>query len=99
MLVVVLRTLPYLGSVFGNHVHKCHVGGAEALKLVPELKPDLILLDIEMPLMDGLTFLRHARSSFVGKILVLSAVTGLVVKECAIEHLVALHNPPIPELL
>ena len=35
MLVVVLRTLPYLGSVFGNHVHKCHVGGAEALKLPP----------------------------------------------------------------
>ncbi len=51
--------------------------GAEALKLLPDLKPDLILLDIEMPLMDGLTFLRHARSSFGGKILVLSAVTGL----------------------
>ena len=44
--------------------------GAEALKLLPSrIKPDLILLDIEMPLMDGLTFLRHARSTFGGKIL------------------------------
>jgi chemotaxis response regulator CheB len=51
--------------------------GAEALKMLPTHTPDLVLLDIEMPLMDGLTFLRHARAKFVGKILVLSAVTGL----------------------
>ena len=51
--------------------------GAEALKMLPALKPDLILLDMEMPLMDGLTCLRPARSTFGGKIHVLSAVTGL----------------------
>ena len=51
--------------------------GVEALKLMMSTEPDLILLDIEMPEMDGLTFLRHARSKTEAKILVLSAVTGL----------------------
>ncbi|MEE2960478.1 MAG: response regulator [Myxococcota bacterium] len=51
--------------------------GAEGLKQVNELKPDIVILDIEMPIMDGLTFLRHARGQFPGKILVLSAVTAL----------------------
>lgn len=32
--------------------------GDEALRLVAELKPDLITLDLEMPRMDGFTFLR-----------------------------------------
>ena len=48
--------------------------GVEALKLMMSTEPDLILLDIEMPEMDGLTFLRHARSKTRAKILVLSAV-------------------------
>jgi len=37
----------------------------------------MMISDIEMPEMDGLTFLRHARSKTQAKILVLSAVTGL----------------------
>ena len=35
--------------------------GQEALALLPELKPDLITLDIEMPVMDGLATLRELR--------------------------------------
>jgi len=35
------------------------VNGEDALKKVPELKPDLITLDVEMPIMDGLTTLGH----------------------------------------
>ena len=31
------------------------VDGVECLRLVPELKPDLILLDLQMPRMDGIT--------------------------------------------
>jgi DNA-binding response OmpR family regulator len=43
--------------------HKTFAAGtAEAgLKLVRESAPALILLDIELPAMDGLTFLRHLR--------------------------------------
>jgi len=33
--------------------------GAEALELLPRLKPDVITLDINMPVMDGLTALKH----------------------------------------
>jgi two-component system chemotaxis response regulator CheB len=35
--------------------------GQEALTLLPELKPDLVTLDIEMPVMDGLATLREIR--------------------------------------
>jgi CheY-like chemotaxis protein len=37
-------------------------GGEEALKLLGETKPDLILLDLMMPRMDGTEFLRRLRS-------------------------------------
>jgi len=36
--------------------------GIEALKLYEELKPDIVLLDITMPLMDGLTALQVLKS-------------------------------------
>src|SRR5512145_1078020 len=35
--------------------------GAECLQLVPELKPDVILMDLQMPRMDGLTAIGHLR--------------------------------------
>lgn len=35
--------------------------GREALKILKEFKPDLILLDILMPVMDGHTFLQKAK--------------------------------------
>src|SRR5918912_4116567 len=35
--------------------------GREVLALVPRVRPDLILLDLAMPEMDGLTCLRHIR--------------------------------------
>ncbi len=33
--------------------------GAQALELIPELKPDVVTLDINMPVMDGITTLKH----------------------------------------
>ncbi|MFD8750735.1 response regulator [Kitasatospora sp. NPDC059577] len=33
--------------------------GAEALDLVPELRPDLVLMDLRMPVMDGVTAIRR----------------------------------------
>lgn len=35
--------------------------GAEALKVLPDVKPDLILLDLSMPDMDGFELLEHIR--------------------------------------
>jgi len=35
--------------------------GVECLRLVPKLKPDLILMDLQMPRMDGITAIEHLR--------------------------------------
>lgn len=48
--------------------------GKIALEKLPEIQPDLILLDIEMPEMDGLEFLRHARLKSRAKIVILSSI-------------------------
>ena len=37
------------------------VDGAECLRLVSELKPDVILMDLQMPRMDGITAIEHLR--------------------------------------
>jgi two-component system, chemotaxis family, protein-glutamate methylesterase/glutaminase len=50
--------------------------GKEALDKLADLQPDLILLDIEMPEMDGLEFLRHARLKTKAKVIILSSLAG-----------------------
>lgn len=48
--------------------------GAEALSLAQSLKPDLIITDVRMPLMDGINFAKNLKATgFDGKIIVLSA--------------------------
>ena len=48
--------------------------GQEALDLLSQYDPKLIILDIEMPIMDGLTFLKYARLRSQAKVIVLSSV-------------------------
>jgi CheY-like chemotaxis protein len=39
------------------------VNGAEAMKKAVELKPDLVVLDFRMPVLDGFTAARHIRQA------------------------------------
>jgi two-component system, chemotaxis family, protein-glutamate methylesterase/glutaminase len=47
--------------------------GEEGLKLVAQLQPDLVTLDIEMPRMDGFTFLRLMMSKMPTPVIVISS--------------------------
>ncbi len=50
-------------AIFANHSDMEVVGeagnGNEALQLIPQLTPDVIVLDVNMPVMDGITTLKH----------------------------------------
>lgn len=44
------------------------VNGLDALQKIPNLKPNVIFLDVSMPVMDGLTFLKELKKSKYAKI-------------------------------
>ena len=48
------------------------VDGEQALDLVIEIAPDLVVLDMSMPKMDGLEVCKHLRTWYSGPILILS---------------------------
>jgi len=62
---IVERCLRQAGMDLGQ-VHEAS-NGAEALALVNENPFDLILSDINMPVMDGLEFIRHLKEMESGK--------------------------------
>ena len=49
--------------------------GKEAITLVSELKPDVVTMDIEMPVMDGITAVRQIMASSPTPILMFSSLT------------------------
>jgi two-component system chemotaxis response regulator CheB len=49
--------------------------GKEALRWIPELQPDVITLDVEMPQMDGLTTLRKIMTEFPRPVIMFSSLT------------------------
>ena len=59
--------------------------GLEALERVAELKPDLLLLELVLPKLDGLEVLRRLRDKGTGcRVIVLSGfVNGKVIAECS----------------
>ena len=57
-----------------NVVEACN--GVEALKLLEKTSPDLVLMDLSMPLMDGLIATKTFRTSEQGNHLPIIAVTA-----------------------
>jgi len=51
------------------------VNGKEAIDKVAELKPDVVTMDIEMPVMDGITAVRHIMKQHPVPILMFSSLT------------------------
>ncbi len=62
---------------FNGFEVKTAVDGEEGLKLALEEHPDLILLDIKMPKMDGLTMLKNLRNDGWGKHVPVFMLTNL----------------------
>jgi len=60
--------------------------GKEALQLIPQLQPDVITLDVEMPYLDGLSTLREIMANFPCPVIMFSSLT----KEGAAETIQAL---------
>ena len=61
--------------------------GAEALDLVPQLEPDVVLMDLRMPQMDGITATRHLKERYpdIGVV----ALTGMEDQHAVRDMLVA----------
>jgi two-component system chemotaxis response regulator CheB len=52
------------------------VNGSDALRLAPQLRPDVITLDLEMPKMDGFTFLRLIQRVWPCPVIVISGAAA-----------------------
>lgn len=69
----------FLGDLFEDSEDLCIIGeaknGIEALDMVLKTNPDVILLDMEMPLMDGMTALQHLMISCPTPTIMFSSLT------------------------
>ncbi|WP_438444540.1 response regulator [Gorillibacterium sp. sgz5001074] len=61
--------------------------GEQALELIRRLSPDLVIADIDMPVMDGVELLRKARSEgFEGRFLMLTCMSDFEYARQALEY-------------
>ncbi|MEM7802683.1 MAG: response regulator [Chloroflexota bacterium] len=89
-------------SLFGHEATVAH-SGERGLELARSLKPDLILLDIMMPHMDGWEFLKRYRqassSPSTVPVLMISADESIATRKKAAKHKVPLLPKAIEPLL
>jgi CheY-like chemotaxis protein len=69
------ESLAMLLQFAGHETHKAHDGVA-AIEAAERIRPDIVLLDIGLPRMNGYEVSRHIRKEPWGKGLVLVALTG-----------------------
>jgi DNA-binding response OmpR family regulator len=69
------RTLAMTLKIMGHTPRMAH-DGLEALKVAEEFLPDVVVLDIGLPKLDGYEVCRHIRLQSWGKRMVLIALTG-----------------------
>jgi len=50
--------------------------GLKALELIPEIRPDVVTLDVNMPIMDGLTTIKHIMIKCPTPVVMFSTLTG-----------------------
>ena len=72
----VLRTLISEGLVRAGYRVRVAAGGSEALEMVARQRPELILLDLMMPEMDGWETLRRLREDPATQAIPVMAVTA-----------------------
>jgi CheY-like chemotaxis protein len=58
----------------------CHESARQALEALPKIRPELAIVDILMPVMDGLALTRRIHQDFKGEVPVV-VLTGLPSKE------------------
>jgi len=76
----------------------CAKNGKEALKLARQEKPDVFLMDIQMPVMDGIEAIREIVANDLGKVLILTTFDDRELVEKAIKngadgYLIKNHTP------
>jgi len=59
-----------------GHIVSCASNGKEALKIVAHQKPELILLDVMMPMMDGIEVCEELKSDPVNKDIIICFLTA-----------------------
>jgi signal transduction histidine kinase/ActR/RegA family two-component response regulator len=75
------RMLSLLLSTFGGHEIQIAHDGPEALEIVERFQPELVLLDLGLPRMDGYEVARRLRERPEFKDVVLAALTGYGAEE------------------
>jgi len=73
----------YLGMMLETSGHEVQLAGdgVEAVQLARTFRPDVVLLDIQMPRLDGCEACRRIRAEDWGKDIAIYAVTGLDLPE------------------